>query len=165
MSIQRKTVTWGRLGWKRVCKNTMRFGWDSESNVEHTETTYTTSYEGEVVNDKVYLHENTKESTKTTMYMYFTRNTDQFVNLPQIFVLELLYNILLFIHKIVKFLIPLIVAGFFILLLTPFKDILYNNMEITAAIFGVFVAWGILIILENILARIACKILKVRAVN
>lgn len=85
--------------------------------------------------------------------------------MPQIFVLELLYNILLFIHKIVKFLIPLIVAGFFILLLTPFKDILYNNMGITAAIFGVFVAWGILIILENILARIACKILKVRAVN
>lgn len=57
MSTQRKTVTWGKLGWKRVCKNTMRFGWESLENVEHTETTYTTNYEGEVIDDKVYIHE------------------------------------------------------------------------------------------------------------
>ena len=74
MSTQRKTVTWGKLGWKRVCKNTMRFGWESLENVEHTETTYTTNYEGEVIDDKVYIHENTTSSTKTRIHMHFIRD-------------------------------------------------------------------------------------------
>ena len=159
MSTQRKTVTWGKFGWKRVCKNTMRFGWESLENVEHTETTYTTNYEGEVVNDKVYIHENTSSSTKTRIHMSFIRDISQIANYHTIFILELIYNIFFLIHKIVAFLLPLWTAAFFILMLVPDKDFMFTN-EFMTVFFGFYFFWIFLIIIENVIARIASNVIR-----
>ena len=73
-------VEWKHLsircwGWKRVVKNTERFGWELMDAKERTTTTTKTSYEGRVVSDdKVEITPRTQTTTKKRVELSFARD-------------------------------------------------------------------------------------------
>ncbi len=162
MSVQTKNLVVKKFGWKRVCKNTQRFGWVLNDAVQHEETTVTTSYEGRVEGDKVYIDEHSSSSTKVTIHLSFYRNKDDYTNLPAIFPLELIYNIAFLARRIIGFLLPLLTIGVVLIAAIGQSDWLFEETNY-GTLWGVAIAiWLGLIILESIFAFIASKILKLR---
>lgn len=159
MSIRTKNLVIKRFGWKRICKNTQRFGWVLDDAVQHEETTVTTSYEGRIVDDKVYIDEHKKSSTIVSIHLSFYRNSDDYANLPAIFLFELIYNIVFFIRRIMGTLVlPLLTVVFAIV------AALGKGMDSPlGSYWGISIAiWLGLIILENIFALISSKILRLK---
>ena len=63
-----------RFGWKRIAKNTQRFGWVLSDAEEETTVTETTTYEGKVVGDTLYVNPRTNRSSKVRVWLSFYRN-------------------------------------------------------------------------------------------
>lgn len=157
--MQSKYLTIKKFGWKRIAKNTQKFGWVLNDAEEHRETTTTTTYEGEVVNDEVRIREHTSSSTKVRIHLYFTRDPNNFENLKSIALIELLYNIAFLVRRIIGFILPIATVIMIILSFIGFSDMVIESSAPTWWGMGLF-TWIGLIILESILASIARRILR-----
>ena len=161
MAVATKHLVIKKIGWKRICKNTQRFGWVLDDAYQHEETTVTTTYTGEVINDKIVIKEDKQKSTKISVHLSFYRNSNWFVNLNKVKFLEFFYNIFFLFRRILAFFLPIISVVVLVIALMGKSDfILSSSLGIVWEI-GIFV-WIFLIIIENILARIAYRILKLK---
>ena len=152
-----KTLVVKRFGWRRICRNTQRFGWVLTDAEQHTETTTTTSYEGRVVGDRVYIDEHKTTSTKVSIHMSFYRDDDDYANLPAILPIEFFYKIAFFFRRIIGAILPFFTVLFVIFLLMG-----DDGSGMTGAWIGAMVAWIVLMIVENVLALWAYKVLRLR---
>lgn len=157
--MQSKYLTIKKFGWKRIAKNTQKFGWVLDDAEEHRETTTTTRYEGEIVNDEVRIHEHTSSSTKVRIHLYFTRDPNDFENLKSIALIELLYNIAFLARRIIGFILPIAAVIIFFPCLMGQADMVLESPAYYWWCTGLL-TWIGLIILESILASIARRILR-----
>ncbi|MCM1131561.1 MAG: hypothetical protein NC310_08580 [Roseburia sp.] len=157
--MQSKYLIIKKFGWKRVAKNTQKFGWILNNAEEERETTTTTTYEGEVVNNEIRIHEHTSSSTKVSVHLYFVRDPNDFENLKSIVLIELLYNIAFLVRRIIGFVLPIATAIMILLSFIGFSDMVLENSATTWWGIGLF-SWIGLIILESILPSIAKRILR-----
>ncbi|MBO7293156.1 MAG: hypothetical protein J6V07_04405 [Clostridia bacterium] len=165
MALQRKSLAIKRFGWRRIAKNTARFGWSLYDAVEETEITETTSYKGKIYSDgNIEIKEHVDTSSKVTVHLSFFRDTQWFSNLHSIYPLELFYNIVFTLRRIAAFFMPLVFGGFLILAVIGMSDMLFEEGydSLMLALLG---SWAGLIFLETILARIAGGILKVNGAD
>lgn len=160
-TTQVKKLVIKKFGWKRVAKNVMRFGWDLDNAVEHVDTTVTTNYEERVVGDTVYLDQHDTTKTKVRIHLDFHRNKDKFENLKSVSVLEVFYNLIFTLRRLVGFCLPfLLIAAFVVAIIGQGGD--EGFTELWTA-FGIsFAVWALFIILEGVFARISAKILKLK---
>lgn len=136
----------------------MRFGWALDDAVEHHETTVTTTYEGQVVGDTLYINERNDEKTKIRMHLEFHRDKNKFANLGAVTVLEVFYNIFFYLRRIIGFFLPILgIATILVAALLQDTE-LFEKFGMSLLI-G-FLVWILLIILEGVFARIAGKILR-----
>lgn len=163
METKYKDLTIKKFGWKRIAKNTQRFGWKMFNAKEETTITETTEYEGTVSGNKVTITPHTTTSTKTRVKLNFSRDPNKFVNLGSIAVLEMFYNIFFLIRRILASILPLAyLAVFVIMILTnsvPNSDNLQTATTVFLYTLGGTGVWLTMIILENVFAKIASKIL------
>ncbi len=164
MAIQRKSLVVKWLGWRRIVKNTARFGWQLSDAAKHTEITETTSYTGKVYeNGDVEIQEHVDTSSKVTIHLSFFRNTLWFSNLSAIYPLEIIYNIFFTLRRIAAFFLPFSIGVFFLVgVLFGMED----SVGWTGVVmFSVLCTWLFSIFLETILARIAEGILRERGAD
>lgn len=159
--IQKKVLCLKKFGWKRVAKNTMRFGWELDDATQETEITEKHTWEREYNPNtrKITETERVEKSSKIRIWLTFYRRPDAFTNLVAISPLEMLYTIFFWIRRIIGFILPLLTIAFVVvaalgdgeeLLNTPFGPLYFSALGI----------WVGLILLESILAHIAAKLLK-----
>lgn len=146
-----------RFGWKRIAKNTQRFGWILDSAEQETTVTEETTYEGSVVGDTVYINPRTHRTSKVRVWLSFYRYSSDYKNLSSIFFLEALYNLFFFIRRILAFFLPIVSVVALVVAFSGGSDIVLKYGGWLAAAFFV---WLGMIIFEGILSRIARKILK-----
>ncbi len=161
MGVQTKFLRINKFGWKRVAKNTMRFGWELDDAVQHDETTYNRSYTTTYGTYGAYTKEHVDKRTKTRIHLTFYRYTDAFTNLFSVFFLELLYNLAFLVRRLIGWVLPL---GGGILL---FFALMGEGEEIAESAFGFYVftaffLWVGLQVAEVILSLIAKAILRRR---
>ena len=161
MAKETKNLVIKKLGWKRICKNTQRFGWVLDDAYQHEETTVTTTYTGEVVNDKIVIKEDNQKSTKVRVHLSFIRDRDWFVNFGKIRFLEIIYNIIFFFRRVLAFLLPIASIAALVVFLFGKGDILLDSLFGALYMAGFFV-WIAFIIIENILARIAYSKMQIK---
>lgn len=172
MAVKYKKLVVGRVGWGRIVRNTERFGWELVTAEEVTTVETETYYEGyqdgnrfiieaEMDGNNIKLPTKTREHKSVREHLTFRRDSNWFKNLFAIFPLELIYNILFIVRRIIGILLP-IAAGLLFAV-----AIIFNNIELRDDIIHIsmyveiaFVVWLALIIIEGILARIAKRILK-----
>ena len=172
------------LGWRRIAKNVMRFGWKLESAEEHTETTVTDHYEvyetpvrkkwnggynsgyetdiyGNIVTKEEKRYLKTTKETKSRVYMDFCRNAVWYTNLSSIFLLEFLFNILLLVRRLLGFLLPLFIpACILVVLFGGGQAFAIYETPLPQLFTACFFGWLGLILAEDIVAFIASKILR-----
>lgn len=102
--MDRKKLVLRKLGWKRIARQVMRFGWILENAYEHTDR---------IVNEEYYLvfNENKFRVDKDTtvkdivrMHLTFYRESGFTSYYKGVAILEFLYNITYFFKKIASFL-------------------------------------------------------------
>ena len=136
-----------RFGWKRIANNTERFGWIMYDAEEETTITTTTTYEGEIVDNKIYINPKTNRKSKVRVWLSFYRYDR--VPLP-VKILEFIYNRIFFLRVILAFISPLYLGALIVL------GFLQFSIEKLSFGFGfVVLGWLCCILLEGILARIA----------
>lgn len=162
MEKKYKYLTLRKFGWKRIAKNTQRFGWKLFDAEEETTITETTEYEGTISGDKLTITPHTRSSSSTKMNLSFSRDPDRFVNLGSIRILELFYNIFFLIRRILARLLPLAYIASIVLMLLS-NSVPNGELDTATTVFfyalGGTAVWLAMIILENIFAKIASKIL------
>jgi hypothetical protein len=150
-----------KIGWKRIAKNTQKFGWELSDAEEETTFTTETEYENIEYDNKVYTRESGSTTTsKTRIWLYFHRYKSTIKNCNSIKVLEAFYNFIFLIRRILAFILPIMTIGiFFVIVLGSFIENFFNIKDfylyyLMAYFIGLFV-WIAMIITENILANIA----------
>lgn len=159
--VQTKYLVLKKFGWKRIAKNTQRFGWTVGEATEVEDVTETHTFEGEYnpSNNKVTVSEHVSRTSSISIHLTFHRYPAAFSNLGAIVPLEILYTLFFWIRRILGAALPPVSIIFFIF------AAIGGGSDLAASIYGTlyFSAIGIwvgLILLEGILARIAGKILK-----
>lgn len=156
MALKRKTITIGKFGWKRVFRNTLRFGWVYEKAIEETETTTTTTYETRIEDDRIVEDSYDTTSTRVFVHLVFYRDKNWYYGMRLVSFLEFLYNIIFFFRRIAgKLIIPLFIFSM-IFGTGSEKQFVedYNSIWGSMAVL-VLLIWILGIIFEQILARIA----------
>lgn len=122
------------IGWKRILKNTEKFGWSfiDEEDIEN-----------------IHYHPKTDKRCRFTVWLDFLRIDKITDACPELKKIELIYNIFFLLRRILRLLMPImfiwsIVAG--------------GGMPFLGFV-AAFIGWIICIILENILANTADKTL------
>lgn len=161
--ISTKVLCVKKIGWKRIAKNFMRFGWDLDDAEQETTITKTTEYEITETPKGYHAKPHTNTSTKVRIWLTFTRRKSDFENLAAVRPLELFYNLFFYARRIVGFVLPILAIATFVLALLGGASTTndmggYNTM--VGWLLAVFGIWVGLILLETILARIAGKILR-----
>lgn len=161
MDYQTKYVSVKRLGWRTVVRQRKRFGWELYDAEQ--ETTTTTTYEGRISGDTVYIEP--KKSTKVRVNLTFIRYPKDFKNLGVVKPIEWIYNLVFLLRRILGAL--LYVATLLMLGMMFFmnKYLFGGSPEADMIIIGFMSAWCVWIggvILESVLSLIAKAILKRR---
>lgn len=165
--IDTKEVYVKNFGYKRIVKNFQKFGWNVYSIVRETTTETTTKYEGRIVDDdKIEIDEIKNEKKTVWIHIKMDRNENDFVNLNKIFFLELFFNLIFLIRRLIAFFLPILSIPCIIIMALGKSDELISD---GGDFYGLGEIWMLalliwigLIITENILASIAYKILKYR---
>lgn len=162
-SYQTKYISVKKMGWKRIARNVQRFGWVLDDAEEEVIINRSRSYEGNVYDDKVYIKENVKEKRKVLIHLSFHRDGNDFENLNSISIIEIFYNIIYFIRKILAWILPIFSIVVFVIMLLGQSDELFGNGYL--APMGTYyvlclIFWGVGILTENILANVASSILR-----
>lgn len=152
-----KHLTVRKIGWKRIAKNTQRFGWILDDATIHTDITETTTYEGRVCGDTIYINPRTNRKSKTRVWLSFYRVINVGAGVAT---LEFFYNVIYILRKILAFCLPFLFVGGLVLFFL-------NCTEISLRAFywatGFFFGWIGCIIFEGVFSRIAGSVLKNRA--
>lgn len=148
--VETKSLCVRKIGWKRISRNTQRFGWVLNDAEEHTETTETTTYEGRVSGDTIHITPRTTRKTKVRIWLSFYRFRSDIPGVVR--TIEFFYNIFFFLRRVIGFLLPWALIPFVIVALVGGVDFVMT--------YGVyweiaFFVWLILMVIEGILARIA----------
>ncbi len=154
---QTKTLRIKKLGWRRIAKNTQKFGWILDDAEEEVTIERSRSYEGRVYNDTLYVDEKVKEKKKVVMVLSFHRDTSEFANYRKISIIEVFYNIIFLIRRIIGIVLPILTIIVFIFALMGGTDQLPNEGSFYLTILFI---WFFGIISENILASIFGHCLK-----
>ena len=156
-----KTVTCKPYEYKRVIKNFGRFGWECTKAYDYTETETKTTYEGKIINDT--LHVDKKEEKRSTTTTYIELKREKGYTPFSVGLIELFFSLIFFIRKVIGFFLPVgaFACGFSIMFLRGLElieedPLMQKIFAITVIAFGV---WLILRILEDILSKIAEKML------
>lgn len=161
MAYETKYLVLKKFGWKRICQNTQKFGWILDDAYQHDETTVTTTYTGEVINDKIEIKENVNKSTKVRVHLSFYRDSSRYNNLNKIMLLEVFYNMIFFLRRILAFILPIMTAVAALIFLLGHGDTLLTSTF--GGAFGLtLLIWICFIIAENILAQIAYSKLELK---
>ena len=148
------------IGWKRVAKCIMRFGWRLDDATERTETTTTDWYE---VQGEWSRYVKSTTSSKRWVELEFYRDSKWFRNLAVLLIPELIFNIAFLVRRIIGFLLPFTVPVCIVLILFGGGQAMAITETPLPQIFLVaFFTWIGLMIVEEILSRIAKRILKVK---
>lgn len=148
------------FGHKRVIRNERKFGWELVDYVKHTTTTTTTEYEGKVHdNGDVTFTPHTSTSSKTRMELYFVRDKDRIANLGSVYLVEMWFNLIFLIRRIIGFFVPIVGVAFLLVALMGGSMDEVGKM-VGTAFFVIILSWLAGIILEDILAAIGKKVLK-----
>lgn len=161
MAYETKNLVLKKFGWKRICKNIQMFGWILDDAYQHEETTVTTTYTGEVVNNRIEIKEDVNKSTKVRVHLSFYRDSSRYLNLNKIKLLEIFYNIVFLFRRVLAFILPIMSIVAFIIFLLGHSDFLLTSSFGGILVTGIFI-WICLIITENILARIAYSKLELK---
>ncbi len=164
--MQTKSLWVRQMGWQRIARNMGRFGWQLDDAVQQTETRTRTTYNGYVSeNGNVNINPHTTKSKKIRIHLSFVRYDEDFENIGSMGLLEFFYNLFFFIRSLVGFVLPFT----FLVLIPPIGPLVGGMLfgdekwaNIVGVVLGILGAWLVLIILENILSRIAGKILKLK---
>ena len=159
-NVEWKHLSIRRWGWKRVVKNTERFGWELMDATERTTTTTKTSYEGRVVgDDKVEITPRTQTTTKKRVELSFARDRSYIQNVAPILMLEIFYWILFTIRRI--FWLLMAIAFFVTLAIMLISSGDETLIEPFTKLFGiVLIIWLLARIAEGVISRIAGKIIR-----
>lgn len=161
-NYQTKYLRIKKFGWKRVVKNVEKFGWTLDEAEKETVISRSTSYDGNVYGDKIYIKENVKETKKVFMNLSFHRYKDEFENLSSIFALELLYNIIFLLRRLCGFFLPVLSIVVFVLFaLSSGEGTLAKEMKLDIILAVDAIGWILGLVLEGVLASISKKILKI----
>ncbi len=159
-NVEWKHISIRRWGWKRVVKNTQRFGWELMDATERTTTTTKTSYEGKIVSDdKVEITPRTQTTTKKRVELSFARDRSYIQNIAPILLIELFYWLLFTVRRLFWW---LMAAAFFVTLAIMFissgdETLIEPFSQLFAIVFAV---WLLARIVESILSWIAGKIIR-----
>lgn len=155
-----KSLSLKRRGWKRVARNTTRFGWNLENATELTTKYTTTTYEGKFVNDDtVEISPRDSVSYTTTIELTFSRDRDKIENMFLILMLEFWYKVFFVLRKffgkfaIVAFVLVMISCSF----LQNDTEMLYPIMLGCMSVIGI---WLVMRFLENTFSAIAARVIK-----
>lgn len=162
--LQTDYLTIKKFGWKRIAKNKQRFGWVLADAVKETTVTESTSYEGRVSGDNLYITPKTTSKSKIRINLSFVRDRNDFENLGSIKPIETVYNLIFLIRRILGFfLLPVFIGIMIFGAFFGASDYLLGEGG------GIWIAWCVCfiiwlggIILEGILSRVAAKILRYR---
>lgn len=161
--IETKEAYVKKFGYQRILKNFQKFGWTINEVIKETTTTYETSYEGEIIDNKVILKENVTSNSKVLIHISMYRDTEEYINLNSIKLLELVFNIFYLIRKLIAWILPLFSGLVLLVALTGNSDALFQSTDGEWTVGGVWTltifVWLMLILIENILASIADKCL------
>ncbi len=161
--METKSMRLKKLLSGRVIRNTKCFGWHlyDRTDVEET-TTWVDSVDAEhMYGDKWKFTPHYNSETKYFLDVSFYRKSEWFRNLGGVKILEFFYNLIFLIRRIIGALLPpaFVIAMLFVIIGTSSNDDPTGNL--VGAIFGgAFMAWVLLILLEDIFAMIARGILK-----
>ena len=162
-NMETKSMRLKKLLSGRVIRNTKCFGWHlyDKTDVEET-TTWVDSVDAEhMYGDKWKFTPHYNSETKYFLDVSFYRKSEWFRNLGGVKILEFFYNLIFLIRRIIGALLPpaFVIAMLFVIIGTSSNDDPTGNL--VGAIFGgAFMAWVLLILLEDIFAMIARGILK-----
>ena len=163
-----------KFGWKRICHNQERFGWELAEAVQEDEVKERTTYEGNVSGDTLYVKPHTTRRTKTRIHLTFYRDIEKLPNFSGgIIALEFFYNVSFVFRTIFAFFAPFAAIAIVILALLGGKngnpasileERIYGlpdyNITYGGVILCILGGWLLFIIFETIFARIAQKKLK-----
>lgn len=161
--METKSMRLKKLLSGRVIRNTKCFGWHlyDKTDVEET-TTWVDSVDAEhMYGDKWKFTPHYNSETKCFLDVSFYRKSEWFKNLGGVKILEFFYNLVFLIRRIIGALLPpaFVIAMIFTFMSTSAKD--DPTVNLVAAVFGgSFMAWVLLMLLEDIFAMIARGILK-----
>lgn len=159
-NIECKSLSLKRRGWKRIARNTTRFGWELEKATELTTKYTTTTYEGKFVSDNtVEISPRDSVSYNTTIELMFIRHRDKIQNMGLILMLEFWYNVFYWLRKFfwkiakVAFVLAIIGVG-------AFSDNMEMMYFVELGCMGVIGIWFVMRILENTFSAIAERVIK-----
>ena len=155
--IQFKTVAVRTFGWQRVARNFCRFGWELGDANTITEVRERTRYEGRTYGDTFTVTPHTTRRTKTRVHLSFARDTSAFPDYPRIIALELLFNILFLLRRIIGALLPWGLGITFLCLILNVTET--NDPTLPLLVFAAFLVWVLLQFFEYFLSRVAQRIL------
>ena len=160
--IESKFLTLRPFGWKRICKNTQRFGWELTDAKAHTTTETKTTYKETTYYDHVEITPETTTKTTKRIHLSFVRDTDRFENFASVRALEALYGIVYLFRTIANFATKVLWA---IALVVAFMGEIGGEFGIGLSqyAFAVLLIWLGLRLVENIIARIAYNRLQPRS--
>jgi hypothetical protein len=159
--IQSKFLSLRPLGWKRICKNTQRFGWELTDAKEHVTTETKTTYKETHYYDRVEVTPETKTTTTRRIHLSFIRDTERFEGLASVRALETLYGIVYLFRSIANFATKVL---WVVALIIAFMGEIGSEFgaPIGEYAFIVLFVWLGLRLVENIIASIAYKRLQPR---
>ncbi len=159
MSIRYKDLSVCKIGWKRVAKNICHFGWRCTDAYEVTSETRDVTETTIRINGKDYVNVDAQIRSKTRVDLYFVRDSRDFTNLPAIFLIELLFNIVFNIRRFIGFLLP-IYLGISALLFGMGGSLPFDSIMVGLIAELVVLVWILLMVFEKIFAVIGGKILR-----
>lgn len=158
---QTKFLSIRPMGWKRICKNTMRFGWELTDAKEHTTTETKTTYKETHYYDRVEVTPETTTKTTRRIHLSFVRYPEKFENLGEIKLWETLYGIAYLFRTIALFFTKLIwVLTLLVALIGEIAGEVGTPLSSGAVV--ITLIWLGLRLTENIFAHIAAKRLELR---
>lgn len=160
-----KVICVRKFGWKRVARNIESFGWKLGDAEEHTEISEKHEHTFTLTDTGVTHEHHVQRETKVRIWLSFFRHNDQFANLKAIKPLEILFNLVFLIRRIIGFLLSLMAAACFLLVI--FENAVGGNYEYSYPVVGVtfsaLFVWIVLNFVEVLLAKIAQNKLKYKA--
>lgn len=156
-NVETKVLCVRKIGWKRIARNTQRFGWYLDNAEQHTTTTETTTYEGSISGDTITVTPHTTRSSKVRVWLSFYRYSSEIP--ASVKTVELFYNLFFLVRRIIGFLLPIALIPYIILFLLgqALSDL---GSLISMYWMIAFFSWIALMIIEGILARVGHSLLR-----
>lgn len=148
-----KMLSIGKLGWKRIAKNTQCFGWNLDKVTKVTSTTKTRTYEGKIHDDNsITVSSHDSYSTSKWMELKFSRDESLLANRDKVLQIEWFYNIVYKMRQFSRYI-------WFVtcILCVGISAMGIDNTVVTAICMFTMLIWLGLRLAENAIAKKASK--------